>query len=100
MQTNLDALKEMLSGVSADDLIKILPYETLNEISNYIDFINTKEDIKLEMEYDLNEMSKEQQDAFAEKVAHRYVYDCEYDCNLSYWENLDNIIRTEISNFQ
>lgn len=27
-------------------------------------------------------------------VAERYVYEGEYDCNLTYWENIDNLIET------
>ena len=28
-----------------------------------------------------------------EELADRYVYDGDYDCNLSYWQNLDNLIK-------
>lgn len=27
-----------------------------------------------------------------ELIARRYVYEGDYDCNLSYWQNLDNLI--------
>lgn len=27
-----------------------------------------------------------------EKAADLYVYDCKYDCNLSYWDNISNVI--------
>lgn len=27
-----------------------------------------------------------------EFIARRYVYEGDYDCNLSYWQNLDNLI--------
>lgn len=29
------------------------------------------------------------------KIAHRYVYNGDYDCNQSYWDNLDNLINEE-----
>lgn len=31
-------------------------------------------------------------------AAHRYVYDGRYDCNLSYWQNLENLIDDELRN--
>lgn len=33
-----------------------------------------------------------------EKAAHAYVYDGQYDCNLSYWENIDNVINRCLRN--
>ena len=34
----------------------------------------------------------DEDDAFKNTVAHRYVYEGDYDCNLSYWDNIDNLI--------
>lgn len=31
-------------------------------------------------------------DDIAENVAYRYVYEGDYDCNLSYWSNIKNLI--------
>ena len=30
-------------------------------------------------------------------AASRYVYDGKYDCNLSYWDNIDNVIELAVS---
>ncbi len=35
----------------------------------------------------------------SEDVATRYVYNCKYDCNLSYWDNIDNLIGDVIPNY-
>ena len=32
-------------------------------------------------------------DEDVDKVAQMYVYEGDYDCNLSYWQNLENLIR-------
>lgn len=32
-------------------------------------------------------------DTIVELVAQAYVYDGDYDCNLTYWENIDNLIK-------
>lgn len=34
----------------------------------------------------------DEDDAIKSTVAHRYVYEGDYDCNLSYWDNIDNLI--------
>lgn len=34
----------------------------------------------------------EDYDTIIELVAQAYVYDGDYDCNLTYWENIDNLI--------
>lgn len=31
-------------------------------------------------------------------AAHRYVYDGRYDCNLSYWQNLENLMDEALRN--
>ena len=30
------------------------------------------------------------------ELATKYVFDCEYDCDLSYWQNLNNLIDTKL----
>lgn len=32
-----------------------------------------------------------------EKIANRYVYEGRYDCNLSYWQNIENLIDEELN---
>lgn len=32
-------------------------------------------------------------DMLIDAIAHRCVYDGEYDCNLSYWANIDKLIK-------
>ena len=52
-----------------------------------------KEDVKSRME-ELQVLDKNDEnfDTVVETVATRYVYDGDYDCNLTYWENIDNLI--------
>ena len=35
--------------------------------------------------------------AVLDTVADRYVYEGDYDCNLSYWSNIDNLLKEELS---
>ena len=45
---------------------------------------------------DIENRLEENEDELTDKqiayAAHRYVYDGKYDCNLSYWDNIDNCI--------
>lgn len=34
----------------------------------------------------------DEDDSIKNNVAQRYVYQGDYDCNLSYWDNIDNLI--------
>lgn len=43
-----------------------------------------------------HEIKLEQKDAII--IAKQYVYDGEYDCNLSYWTNIENFIDNYLSN--
>ena len=36
-------------------------------------------------------LTKEEK-AIAESAAERYVYDGDYDCNLPYWSNIENLL--------
>ena len=40
---------------------------------------------------------KEDVERIADQAAERYVYEGDYDCNLSYWDNIENLVKDEIS---
>ncbi len=42
-------------------------------------------------------LSKEDVERIADEAADRYVYNGDYDCNLSYWDNISNLVRDAIS---
>lgn len=84
-KADLEKLAENLNFKTSDDLYRILhmPY--------------VKEDVKHmlnELEIDTSAYNLE---CLIDECASRYVYDGDYDCNLSYWQNLENIIRNEIN---
>lgn len=39
------------------------------------------------------EIDEDEEDALCEEVANAFVYNGDYDCNLSYWDNIDNLIK-------
>lgn len=50
----------------------------------------------LEWEYDLEDYKEEDIKGIIESVADSYVYQGEYDCNLTYWRNIQNLIDGEL----
>lgn len=70
-------LVKSLNPTEKDDLYRELWSEYVRE--DIISFID--DDLMAKLEHDdINEMVR------------RYVYDGEYDCNLSYWDNIQNLI--------
>lgn len=45
-------------------------------------------------EYNVD-FTKEETDGIIDRVVERYVYEGDYDCELNYWENIDNLINDE-----
>ncbi len=86
--TSIRKRKEMLgyllSKTDARDLFKLLSISQKNFIFNEIQHSNVCQDVE-----SLNEtLTKDQ----VIKVANLYVYEGDYDCNLSYWDNLEKLI--------
>jgi len=52
---------------------------------------HTAEDVRARIE----DTSVKLDECQIENVAHRYAYEGDYDCNLSYWDNIDNLIEVE-----
>lgn len=77
----------------------------LNVFVDSLDYIS-RDDLyrKLWLEYVVRDITTRMRDCYPEaicsddcgepieKAARAFVYDGEYDCNLSYWENIDNVI--------
>lgn len=42
------------------------------------------------------ELNEEEEDALIEDIANAYVYNGDYDCDLSYWDNIDNLIKERL----
>lgn len=90
-------LKHIVDGLDAvekDDLYRYL----------WSDHVREDVESRLDSDYEdriLNasgETDEERLEAVIKNVVERYVYDGDYDCNLSYWENIDNLIEKAVSN--
>ena len=52
----------------------------------------TKEDVEGFCEENGYELTDDQID----NVTNRYVYEGEYECNLDYWQNIENLVQDEL----
>ena len=59
-------------------------------------------DVKKQFEQDerFEHMSEENRDDLASQCAERYCMQGDYDCNLDYWTNIQNLIDDEISGME
>ena len=77
-----------------------VPYELCDRIYRCLWFRRVRIDVKDRMvdEYEDYIMATDAKivNNIIDCAAEKYVYDGDYDCNQSYWENIDNLIDAEI----
>lgn len=81
----------MISRLSEEtkNIIKSIPSKELDNIYRLVHFNFVKDDVVAHLEdMDNVKLTDEQ----IEKAAELYVYEGVYDCNLSYWDNIENLI--------
>lgn len=69
-----------------------LDYLSKDALYRYLWAEHVREDVQGRLE-DYDDISENEYEAIIEAVANAYVYDGDYDCELTYWENIDNLIR-------
>ena len=80
------------------EVIDNLPYKEKNELYRYLWYPYVVEDVELCLNdnYDLDDYTEDEIENLVKTVANNYVYNGKYDCNISYWNNLENMIENEI----
>lgn len=88
-----------ISEITSSELFDQITDIQKDDIYRMVWHSHVKEDVKSVMEDAAKELpeSEEDRNDLADKVATAYVYDGRYDCNLSYWTNLANLIREIIN---
>lgn len=86
--------------VDAEQKVENMNYYERAAVYSVIRKMYVLEDVKSLLDCrDLDEsLSDDEYNELADTVAERYVYDGKYDCNLSYWTNLDTLIDEEVAN--
>lgn len=80
----LKNLAESLKSADRDDLYRYLWFDYVRR--DVLDYIDGSIDVSTLKDPDTDI------DTLADIVAERYVYDGDYDCNISYWDNIGNIV--------
>lgn len=83
-----------ISQMTSEELFVAMNNVQLRDIYDMVRFGLVLQDIESRMEElcETDELSEETK-TVCENVAHAYVYNGDYDSNLSYWDNIDNLIK-------
>lgn len=79
----------MITEERQQEILDTLTNEEKEMVYRHVWSRHVLEDVKMRAE-DLEEMVTDKQAAYA---AHRYVYNGQYDCTASYWDNIDGVIK-------
>lgn len=71
------------------ELVNSLSPKDRDEVYRYLWAGHVREDVRARAEEILEPALAEDE---VDRAAYLYVYEGEYDCNLSYWDNIDNLI--------
>lgn len=82
IKINLDSFIKNLDAISRDSLYRKL----------WLEYVTNDVSVRLCDTCNKDCTFPNDCGTLVEKIASAYVYDGEYDCNLSYWENIDNLI--------
>ena len=74
-----------------DRFVDMLPYEMADSIYRELWSAHVKEDFEVRIEERFNDYF-DITDEDINKMVNLYVYDGRYDCEQSYWDNIDNLI--------
>lgn len=88
------AIAKTLTALTTTDIEKLvacLDFRTYERFYQIFEMLHVKEDIKFMIDYAEDKFTDDIDD-FAAQCAFRYVYHADYDCDLPYWDNLQNLI--------
>ena len=84
-----EKLKKLVDGLDSNEKDALYRYLWAEHVGN---------DVWYEISENFEEdVPPEKVEAVVEDVVSKYVYDCEYDCNLSYWDNIHNLTKKAIN---
>lgn len=81
---------EVTTGIDCPIPTEFLSYKSRDDIYRHVWKEHVAEDVRSHIEDTDVELSDDDID----EIAEIYVYNGKYDCNLSYWQNLDNLINS------
>lgn len=84
-----------IANMKVDDLYILMTSRQRDELYRKLWYDYVYDDVRSFLEdYDGNiPETQEGIDNLVDRVTRAYVYDGTYDCNLSYWQNIENLVR-------
>lgn len=83
-----------IDEMTSSEIFTALTEQQKDDIYRMVWFSHVIEDAKGYMRdfYAEEELPADEIDAIAESVANAYVYNGDYDCTFSYWDNIEKLI--------
>lgn len=83
------------------DILKTLSTAEKDQLYRFLWSEHVEEDVRSRLEDNpVEDMFEEDIESLVSNVTERYVYEGRYDCNLSYWDNIQNLIDEEAIPFR
>lgn len=84
-------------AMSSSEIYANLSYSQRDDIYRMKLKEHVEEDVKsrLSEHFDAR-LSADEEESLISEIANTWVYDGDYDCELSYWDNIDNLIKSRI----
>lgn len=87
---------ENLLAADANEIYEHLSYQQRQELFKIMRFKNIQVDVFYYFDSDDKYKNSPEKNEIAHKAAYKYVYEGDYDCNISYWDNIKNLIDREL----
>lgn len=78
-------------------ILESLSYEEKDLLYRKLWYDYVLEDVKEVIED--SDISIKNPDKIAKEIARKYVYDGDYDCELSYWNNIEILLQKEVNEY-
>lgn len=92
-ETSLDT---SISEMTAGEIISSMNESEKNSLYHMLWSDRVYNDVETRLDDREISLDEDEKEAFIMEVVNRYVYNVDYDCNLSYWDNIDNLINEEL----
>ena len=85
-----------VNNMDAEELVNRMSSSQKDSVYRLLWAEHVKEDVLSRLEEREDNIPENLKEEFVEDVVNLYVYEGKYDCNLSYWDNIDSLIENEM----
>lgn len=85
-----------VNNMDAETLVSRMSESQKDSVYRLLWAEHVKEDVLSRLEEREDNIPENFKEEFVEDVVNQYVYEGKYDCNLSYWDNIDSLIENEM----